>query len=139
LVLVKWWLLALPHYLLLGLIMGGTSYTVTSAAGGQTSTWTIVTTSLLSLLVCFAGVGLLFTARYPRGLYDFAMGVDRWMLRVTAYVALMTDAYPPFRLDQGGSEPVRPPGPTPPGPGDAARPTAEDGARIPAAPTVEVS
>jgi hypothetical protein len=134
LVLVKWWLLALPHYLLLGLIMGGTSYTVTSAAGGQTSTWTIVTISLLSLLVCFAGVGLLFTARYPGGLYDLAMGVNRWVLRVTAYAALMTDAYPPFRLDQGGSEPSDPRGPTPPAaPGDAARAGAEDGARIPAA------
>jgi hypothetical protein len=140
LVLVKWWLLALPHYLLLGLIMGGTSYTVTSAAGGQTSTWTIVTTSLLSLLVCFAGVGLLFTARYPRGLYDFAMGVDRWVLRVTAYAALMTDAYPPFRLDQGGSEPAEPRGPTPPpAPGGAARAGAEDGARIAAAPAAGVA
>jgi uncharacterized protein DUF4389 len=140
LVLVKWWLLALPHYLLLGLIMGGTSYTVTSAAGGQTSTWTIVTTSLLSLLVCFAGVGLLFTARYPRGLYDFAMGVDRWVLRVTAYAALMTDAYPPFRLDQGGSEPTEPRGPTPPpAPGGAARAGAEDGARIAAAPAAGVA
>jgi hypothetical protein len=133
LVLVKWWLLALPHYILLGLLVGGTSYTVTSAAGGQTTTWTIATGSVLSLLVCFGGVGLLFTARYPRGLYDFAMGVDRWVLRVTAYVALMTDAYPPFRLDQGGSEPVQPRGPTPPGPEDAARPGAEGDAGIPAA------
>ena len=131
LVLVKWWLLAVPHYLLLGLIVGGTSYTVSSAAGGQTTTWTIASGSLLSLLVCFAGVGLLFTARYPRGLYDLAVGVDRWVLRVTAYAALMTDVYPPFRLDQGGPEPVEPRGPTPPGPGDAARAGADGGARIP--------
>ena len=133
LVLVKWWLLALPHYLLLGLIVGGTSYTVTSAAGGQTTTWTIATESLLSLLVFFAGVGLLFTARYPRGLYDLAVGVDRWVLRVTAYAALMTDVYPPFRLDQGGSEPAEPRGPTPSGPAGAAPAGAEDGPRIPAA------
>src|SRR5689334_7068109 len=133
LVLVKWWLLALPHYLLLGLIVGGADYTVTTVAGGQITTWTIATTSLLSLMVFFAGVGLLFIARYPRGLYDFAMGVDRWVLRVTAYAALMTDAYPPFRLDQGGAEPVRPRGPIPPGPGDAARPPADHGARVPAA------
>jgi len=138
LVLVKWWLLALPHYLLLGLMVGGTSYTVTSVADGRTTTWTIATSSLLSLLVCFAGIGLLFTARYPRGLYDFAMGVDRWVLRVTAYAALMTDAYPPFRLDQGGAEPVPPRGPTPPGPGDAARADGEGGARIPAAPAAGV-
>jgi hypothetical protein len=139
LVLVKWWLLALPHYLLLGLIVGGTDYTVTSVVGGQTTTWTIATTSVLSLLVFFAGVGLLFTARYPRGLYDFAVGVDRWVLRVTAYAALMTDAYPPFRLDQGGPEPAEPRGPNPAGPGDAARPADEDGARLPAAPTATVS
>src|SRR3954452_7727208 len=56
LVLVKWWLLALPHYLLLGLLVGGTSYTVTTVVGGQTTTWTIATASLLSLLVFFAGV-----------------------------------------------------------------------------------
>jgi hypothetical protein len=133
LVLVKWWLLALPHYLLLGLLVGGSSYTVTSVTGGQTITWTIATGSLLSLLVFFGAVGLLFTARYPRGLYDFAVGVDRWVLRVTAYAALMTDAYPPFRLDQGGWETVPLPGPTPSGPGDAARAGAEGDARTPTA------
>jgi Domain of unknown function (DUF4389) len=132
LVLVKWWLLALPHYILLGLLVGGTSYTVTTVTNGQTTSWTTAGTSLLSVLVFFAGVGLLFTTRYPRGLYDFAMGVDRWVLRVIAYAALMTDDYPPFRLDQGGSEPAEPRGPTPATPGDAAR--AEEGStRIPAA------
>src|SRR3954470_10332787 len=71
LVLVKWWLLALPHYLLLGLLVGGTSYTVTTVVGGQTTTWTVATGSVLSLLVFFAGVGLPFTARYPPGQYRF--------------------------------------------------------------------
>ena len=121
LVLVKWWLLAIPHYLLLGLMVGGASYTITSVTNGQTTTWTTTAgTSLLSLLVLFAGVGLLFTARYPRGLYDLAMGVDRWVLRVVAYVALMTDAYPPFRLDQGGPDPAEPRGPEPASPSGAA-------------------
>src|SRR5215212_9464759 len=102
LVLVKWWLLAIPQYILLGLFVGGTSYTVTTATGTST-TWTVAGGSLLGLMVFFAGVGLLFTARYPRGLYDFAMGLNRWVMRVIAYVTLMTDDYPPFRLDQGGA------------------------------------
>ena len=134
LVLIKWWLLALPHYLLLGLLIGGTSYTTTSVINGETTTWTVASSSLLSLLVCFAGVGLLFTARYPRGLYDLAIGIDRWVLRVIAYATLMTDAYPPFRLDQGGADPVEPRGPLPSGPyGAAARTREGGGARVPAA------
>src|SRR3954447_4536378 len=120
LVLVKWWLLAIPQYMLLGLLVGGTSYTVTTATGNGTTTWMIAGGSLLGLMVLFAGVGLLFTARYPRGLFDFAMGLNRWVLRVVAYVTLMTDTYPPFRLDQGGSEPAEPIGPTPSGVGGAA-------------------
>ena len=48
---------------------------------------------------------LLFTARYPKPLYALVIGIDRWSLRVAAYAGLMTDAYPPFRLDQGGTDP----------------------------------
>src|SRR3954447_6605948 len=120
LVLVKWWLLAIPQYILLGLVAGGTSYTVTTVTGAST-TWTIAGGSLLGVMVFFAGVGLLFTARYPRGLYDFAMGLNRWVLRVVAYVTLMTDDYPPFRLDHGGADPAEPSGPMPAGPGGAAQ------------------
>jgi hypothetical protein len=93
LVLVKWWLLALPHYLVVAVFTGG--------YGG-----------LVSLLVFIAGVTLLFTGRYPKSLYDFVMGMNRWVYRVYAYAALMTDAYPPFRLDMGAGEPEADTGPS---------------------------
>lgn len=73
--LVKW-LLAIPHVLLL---------------------------IFLSAAACFAVIvawfAILFTGRYPRGLFDFVVGVGRWWLRVEAYaVLLVTDRYPPFSL-----------------------------------------
>ena len=59
---------------------------------------------LIAVLVLIAGVALLFTARYPRGIFDLVLGLDRWVLRVAAYAGLMTDRYPPFRLDQGAAD-----------------------------------
>ncbi len=109
LVLVKWWVLAIPHYLVLGVLLGGGWYAWSGGwdddrgagrwGGGP---------GLIGLLVFFAGVALLFTTRYPRGLFDLVMGLNRWVLRVVAYAALMTDVYPPFRLDQGPEEPGTP-------------------------------
>ena len=73
--LVKW-LLAIPHYIVLVFLSLGAFFAVVVA-------W-------------FA---ILFTGRYPRGLFDYVVGVGRWWLRVQAYAALLvTDRYPPFSL-----------------------------------------
>ncbi len=102
LVLVKWWLLAIPHYIVTGIFLGGGSY---AASRVDDWFWGIgFETGLIGILVLFAGVALLFTTRYPGGLFDFVVGLDRWVARVAAYVLLMRDEYPPFRLDQGGTE-----------------------------------
>jgi len=103
LVLVKWWLLAIPQYLIVGILVGGGSY-ASSRADHWGAWWVGASGGLVGLLVFFAGVALLFTTRYPRGLFDFVLGLDRWVARVVVYVALMTDRYPPFRLDQGSLE-----------------------------------
>lgn len=103
LVLVKWWLLAIPHYLIVSLFVGGAWGTSTWRDGEQVG-WESGSPGLIVICVVIAGFAVLFTQHYPRGLYDFVMGLDRWALRVAAYASLMTDSYPPFRLDQGGSE-----------------------------------
>ena len=109
LVLVKWWLLAIPQYAIVAVFAGGATYTATGASG-QTWQADAFYGGLIGLLVFFAAIALLFAGRYPRGLYDLVVGMNRWVLRVVAYAALMTDAYPPFRLDQGGAGA---PGPAP--------------------------
>ena len=101
LVLVKWWLLAIPHYLVVGVFMSGGGFMGWSEEGW----WGSSGVGLISLLVLFAGLALVFSGRYPRGLFDFVLGLDRWVARVAVYAGLMTDVYPPFRLDQGGEEP----------------------------------
>ena len=124
LVLVKSWLLAIPHLLLLGFFLGGGVYA--TQAGQDSDNWTWGG-GIVGLLVLFAGVAMLFGRGYPRGIFDLVLGMDRWAARVAAYVFLMTDTYPPFRLDQGGSDPSRPVPPEPSAPaGEAAatpRPT----------------
>jgi uncharacterized protein DUF4389 len=77
LVLVKWWLLAIPHYVV-----------------------ALVFRWLIAILVFFAAVALLFTGRYPRGIFDLVLGMNRWVFRVAAYATLMRDEYPPFRLER---------------------------------------
>ncbi len=103
-VLVKWWLLAIPHYLVVSFFVGGGT-----GIGSQTSTLDLhYEGGLIFLLVLFAVVALLFTGRYPRTIFDLVLGMNRWVLRVVAYAALMTDRYPPFRLDLGSSDPDAP-------------------------------
>jgi hypothetical protein len=100
LVLVKWWLLAIPHYLVVALFLGSGTW-FAARADESAPAWA----GLISILVLIAVVALLFTGRYPRGIFDLVLGMNRWVLRVAAYAGLMTDRYPPFRLDMGESEP----------------------------------
>jgi hypothetical protein len=118
LVLVKWWLLAIPQYIIVGIFAGGAWATYNAAS--EHSAW-MYGGGLIGLFVFFAGIALLFSGRYPRPIFDFVMGMNRWALRVVAYATLMTDHYPPFRMDMGGTEPpaaaattdVSPAGPAP--------------------------
>ena len=81
LVLVKWWLLAIPHYIVVGFLEGGLGY------DGLTFWLTII-----------AATALLFRGYYPRDIFELVIGFNRWAIRVLAYAALMRDEYPPFRL-----------------------------------------
>jgi hypothetical protein len=75
LALVKW-LLAIPHYIVLAFLF-----------------------IAVVVVVIVAWIAILFTGRYPRGIFGFVEGVIRWQNRVTAYALLLiTDRYPPFRL-----------------------------------------
>jgi hypothetical protein len=83
LVLVKWWLLAIPHYIVIAIFAGGGHIW----GGG-----------LIGVLVLISAIYLLFTGRTLTSLWDFILDMNRWVFRVVAYAALMRDEYPPFRL-----------------------------------------
>ena len=75
--LVKW-LLAIPHYIILTIL------------------WVIA--FVITIIAWFA---ILIVGRYPKGMFDFVVGISRWTYRVVAYVAILsTDRYPPFRLGE---------------------------------------
>lgn len=104
LVLVKWWLLALPHYLIVGVFSGGFGI-------GWTGSWRLASGGgLIGLLALVAIIVTAAKREYPQSLFDFIMAMNRWCFRVLAYAALMRDEYPPFRFDTGGADP----GTTPP-------------------------
>ncbi len=116
LVLVKWWLLAIPHYLVIGFFLGGAGFVGwrwgdTTFLGGS---------GLIAVLVLIGAVILLFTGRFPRGISGFVLGMNRWVARVGGYALLMTDQYPPFRLDNG---------PEPDGPAEQSAPDTQPGAQ----------
>jgi hypothetical protein len=75
LIFVKWWLLSIPQLIITG-----------------------VFSSLTCILVFVAGLCLLFAHKYPADMFRFIIGMNRWTYRVNAYVYLMRDEYPPFRL-----------------------------------------
>ena len=105
LVLVKSWLLAIPQLIIVGLVTTDIPLWFSRRDDLTAGSGATAGISLLGILVLVAGLVLLFTGRYPRALFDVIIGVNRWIYRVLAYVALMRDEYPPFRLDQGPREP----------------------------------
>jgi len=77
LIFVKW-LLAIPHLIILYALM-----------------------AVAQVITVVAWFAILFTGRYPKGLFDFVVGINRWQNNVDAYVLLLRDDYPPFSLSAG--------------------------------------
>lgn len=82
LVLIKWWLLVIPQAIIVSLFQGGNQ-----------------TPGLVSILSVVCAVILLFTGKYPPDIFKLIMGLNRWTFRVYGYMLLVTDEYPPFRLE----------------------------------------
>ena len=78
------WLLVLPHFFVLFVLMIGAYFAIIGAF-----------------------FVVLFTRRYPQGIFNYIVGIARWVTRVNAYTSLLTDAYPPFSLADDPNHPVR--------------------------------
>ena len=103
LVLIKWWLLAIPQYIVAGILVGSWSWPQawwpwTDANGLNSGPIAAGSPGLIGILVLIAGVVLLAGRRYPREIFDLVIGFNRWVFRVIAYASLMRDEYPPFSL-----------------------------------------
>ena len=127
-VIFKWWLLAIPHYIIMMLFVGmqallenaiqtlllgidvlrfGDSANEEVAKHGialitigasSLPFAAIAAVGLMGALVLIAAVTLLFRGRYPTDIFDLVMGMQRWSYRVAGYSGLLYDDYPPFRL-----------------------------------------
>ena len=85
---IGWWLAGIPLYLVSGAFMA-------------------VNPGAITVLVLAAVLVLLVRGEYQRSFFDFILGLNRWVLRVAAYAAVMTPEYPPLRIDTGEDEPSR--------------------------------
>jgi uncharacterized protein DUF4389 len=93
------WLAGIPQYVIAGILGGG--------AGIAWAAEHSLFTGLIGILVLVAAILLAVDGEYPRGLFDYVIGLNRWVIRVVAYGAFMTTAYPPFVLEKGDREPTR--------------------------------
>ncbi len=90
LIFVKW-LLAVPHYLCLTPLMGWGIWRCTSDVKAPVI-------GLIFVLMAIIAFVLLFTKKYNEDIFELNTGIVRWSFRVLAYIGLMTDQYPPFKL-----------------------------------------
>jgi Domain of unknown function (DUF4389) len=90
------WLAGIPQYVIAGILGGG--------AGVAWAAEHSIFTGLIGVLVLVAAISLVVDGKYPPSLFDYVIGFNRWVIRVVAYGALMTTAYPPFLLDKGERE-----------------------------------